>query len=260
MVRRGHMISIDTMRAGLARGEFFLEYLPTTSLADGRCIGAEALIRWRRTTGVIPPMDFIPLAENTLVSGLISYWVIETVAAELGDWLRANPDAEISVNAPPEILGRGGILFAAEKSGLADVFPQIVLEVTERGLPDLLGVETINLAKAAGIRVALDDLILAGSANLAILARANFDIIKIDRSLVSQIEPGCPKPNWLPEITAMIPWSQLVVIAEGVETEHQLLTLREADIHAVQGYHFSPPIPAGEFIAYYRDHQDSGSR
>lgn len=66
------MISIETMRAGLAQGEFFLEYLPTISLADGQCIGAEALIRWRRATGVVPPMEFIPFAEGTLLSGLIT--------------------------------------------------------------------------------------------------------------------------------------------------------------------------------------------
>jgi sensor c-di-GMP phosphodiesterase-like protein len=68
-------------------------------------------------------MEFIPLAENTLTSGLISYWVIETVAAEFGDWLRANTNAQISINVPPEIIGRGGMLYAAEKSGLAELFP-----------------------------------------------------------------------------------------------------------------------------------------
>jgi sensor c-di-GMP phosphodiesterase-like protein len=247
------MISIDTMRAGLTRGEFFLEYLPTISLIDGHCIGAEALIRWRRTTGIVPPMEFIPLAENTVTSGLISYWVIETVAAELGDWLRANPNAQISINVPPEIIGRGGMLYAAEKSGLAELFPQIILEITERGIPDLLGIETINLAKTVGLRIALDDLTLAGGANLAILARANFDIIKIDRSLVSQIDANASYPKWLNEITTMLPSSRMVVVTEGVETRYQFLTLREANIHAAQGFYFSHPIPAAAFITYHRE-------
>ncbi len=174
------MISADAMRSGLAQGEFFLEYLPIVSLADGRCIGAGALIRWRRSSGVVPPMEFISVAENTVLSGLITYWVVETMAVELGDWLRANSGAQVNINVPPEVLGRGGMLYAAERAGLADLFPQIVLEVTERGLPDLLGVETLNRVKDFGLRVALDDVALVGGASVAVLARADLDVIKID--------------------------------------------------------------------------------
>ena len=89
---------------------------------------------------------FIPIAENTPLSGMLTYWVLDTVAAELGDWLRANPDVRVGINAPPEILGRGGMAYVATKSGLAEQAAQIILEVTERGLPDLLGVEAINQA------------------------------------------------------------------------------------------------------------------
>src|SRR5215212_380086 len=106
------MINVDTIHAGLAQGEFFLEYLPTISLADGRCVGAEALVRWRRPSGVVPPGDFIPLIEGTLVSGLLTYWVFETVGKELGDWLRGHTEAHISINVPPELLGRGGLEYA----------------------------------------------------------------------------------------------------------------------------------------------------
>ena len=102
------MINVDTIRDGLAHGEFFLEYLPTVTLADGRCVGAEALSRWRRSSGVVPPDEFIHLIEGTPLSGMLTYWVIETVAKELGDWLRAHKEAHISINVPPEILGRAG--------------------------------------------------------------------------------------------------------------------------------------------------------
>ncbi|MEO7855212.1 MAG: EAL domain-containing protein, partial [Rubrivivax sp.] len=83
------MIDTDDIRRGLAAGEFFLEYLPTVSLLDGRCIGAEALVRWRRDGVVVPPLEFVPIAENTPVIGLLTYWVIDTVAAEVSEWLRA---------------------------------------------------------------------------------------------------------------------------------------------------------------------------
>jgi len=247
------MINIETMQAGLAQGEFFLEYLPTVSLIDGRCTGAEALIRWRRASGVIPPGDFIPIAENTPLSGLITYWVIETLATELGDWLRANPEASISFNVPPEILGRGGLMYAATKTGLIELAPQLIIEITERGVPDLLGVNTINDAWGMGLRVALDDVNLAGGANLAMLARCHISIIKLDISLVSQIGLECPSPEWLVGITAMLGTSGLEVIAEGVETERQALTLQKANIQMAQGFFFSRPIPAAAFIAYHRE-------
>src|SRR6187401_3533263 len=95
------MINLDTIRDGLVQGEFFLEYLPTVTLADGRCVGAEALARWRRSSGVLQPDEFIHLIEGTHLSGMLTYWAFETVAKELGDWLRAHKEAHISINAPP---------------------------------------------------------------------------------------------------------------------------------------------------------------
>ena len=103
------MIDLSAIEAGLNNGEFFLEYLPIISLEHHRCIGAEALIRWQRSSGVVPPLDFIPIVEETPLSGLITYWVIETAAVELGDLLRVVKDFSLSINIPPEILGRGGL-------------------------------------------------------------------------------------------------------------------------------------------------------
>src|SRR5260370_18197901 len=93
--RLSHMITVDAIHAGLAQGEFFLEYLPTVTLVEGRCVGAEALARWRRPSGLVPPDQFIPLIEETPVAGLLTYWVIETVAKELGEWLRAHEEAHL---------------------------------------------------------------------------------------------------------------------------------------------------------------------
>jgi len=248
------MINFDNIRTGLAQGDFFLEYLPTVSLSTGKCTGAEALIRWRTPDGVIPPLDFIPFTENTPLSGLITYWVIDTLAVELGDWMRANPDAHISINVPPEILGRGGMEYVAAKAGLLELASQLILEITERGVPDVMGVEAINDIWGLGVRVALDDLTLDGGANLAILARCNFHIAKIDCSLVSQITDESPFPDWLSDISAMQNTSsRLTLIAEGIETELQLNALKKANIHAVQGFIFSKPIPAQEFMTFHRD-------
>lgn len=248
------MITADNIRSGLAQGDFFLEYLPTVSLITGKCTGAEALIRWRTPQGVLPPLEFIPFTENTPLSGLITYWVIDTLAMELGDWLRANPDAHISINVPPEILGRGGMEYVASKSGLLDLASQLILEITERGVPDLMGVEAINDIWGLGVRVALDDLTLDGGANLAILARCHFHIAKLDCSLVSQITDESPFPDWLQDISAIQNTSsRLTLIAEGIETEVQLNALKQANIHEVQGYIFSKSLPAQAFIDFHRD-------
>src|SRR5580765_2488700 len=185
------MISADAIRDGLVTGEFFLEYLPTVSLADGRCLGAEALTRWRRSSGVVQPDDFIPLIEGTHLSGMLTYWVLETVARELGDWLRAHKELDISINVPPEIIGRGGLEYAAQKTGLSEIRNQLILEITERGIPDNLGLATLEAISRSGVRIALDDVTLTGT-NLAVLLRTTLDLIKTDRSLVDQITPECP--------------------------------------------------------------------
>jgi EAL domain-containing protein (putative c-di-GMP-specific phosphodiesterase class I) len=149
------------------------------------------------------------------------------------------------------------MLYAAKKCGLIEFASQIVLELTERGVPDLLGLDAWNFAKKMGVRTALDDLTLLGGTNLAILGRAHFDIIKLDRSLVAEISPENSDPNWLAGITALVRSSQLQVIAEGVETQQQVMKLREAGIQEAQGFYFSPPIPAALFIDYYREARHS---
>ena len=244
------MISADAIRDGLVQGEFFLEYLPTVSLADGRCVGAEALARWRRSSGVVQPDEFIPLIEGTHVSGMLTYWVLETVSKELGDWLQLHKELHISINVPPEILGRGGLEYAASKTGVSEIRNQIILEVTERGIPDNLGIAALEAASRSGVRIALDDVTLSGT-NLVILSRCTLDLIKTDRSLVAQITPECPCPAWLSGLSALLQSTRVAIIAEGVETEAQAKALRAAGVSMAQGYYFSPPISAEKLKAYH---------
>ena len=108
-------IDLNTIRSALEAREFFLVYQPIVRLRDELCFGAEALIRWRRENTVLNASEFIPSTDGTPLSGVLTYWVIDTVAAELGDWLDNHTTAHISVNVPPEILGRGGLEYAATK-------------------------------------------------------------------------------------------------------------------------------------------------
>jgi sensor c-di-GMP phosphodiesterase-like protein len=245
------VITLDAIREGLSRGEFFLEYLPVVELDGGRCVGAEALIRWRRPGGVVPPQEFIPLADNTPLSGAITYWVMETAAAEVGDWLRSSEDVHLGINIPPEILGRGGLEYVAVKAGLKDVAHKIILEVTERGVPDLLGTMALTTAARHGVRIALDDVAVDG-ANLIVLARCHVSIIKLDHTLIAGLKPSDGQPAWLAGLSAMLRSTELEVIAEGVETEWQRDALRAAGIKLAQGYLFSLPLRAEAFLAYFR--------
>ena len=246
------MINIDAIRSGLDNGEFFLEYLPTVSLEDGRCLGAETLIRWRRPSGVLLPDSFIPMVENTPLSGLMTYWVIDTVALELSDWLQANEDIHLSLNVPPEILGRGGLEYAAVKSGLAAFKDKLILEVTERGIPDKLGLDAINSMNSSGVRIALDD-VSGGGANLALLCRAGIDIIKLAKVFMDEMLQENWSPDTLSGITMLVKTTNIEVIAEGVETASQVDILKKAGVKMAQGWYFSRPLPADDFTAFFYD-------
>jgi len=243
-------MDLTTIRSALEAREFFLVYQPIVSLRDRLCFGAEALIRWRSENAVFDASEFIPLTDRTPLSGALTYWVIDTVAAELGDWLESNLGAHISVNVPPEILGRGGLEYAATKSGLRAHVKQLIIEVTERAIPDQLGLDALNSIPGTGAQVALDDTTLSG-ANLALLTRCNFDFVKIDRQLVAELAPDKPPAPWLDGLAALLQTTSLQIIAEGVETAFQVDTLRAAGVQLAQGHHFSRPLSASEFKRYF---------
>jgi sensor c-di-GMP phosphodiesterase-like protein len=222
------------------------------SLDPERCIGAEALLRWQRPGGVVFPDAFVPLIENTPLSGLVTYWVIDRVAIEMGDWLRNQHDVEMHINVPPDILGRGGLEYATQKSGLSDVRHKIVLEITERGVPDQQGLSALDLAARQGVRIALDD-VRIDPASVMVLARCNAQIIKIDKGvLLDTGAGGAMRPRWAEALSVLLKTTDLEVIAEGVETAGQLSMLRAAGVRRVQGHYFSPPLRADAFLHYCR--------
>jgi len=226
-------------------------YQPIVSLEDGRCVGAEALVRWRWDAAtVLEASRFIPQIEHTPLAGKLTYWVIDTLAADLGEWLGSHARAYISINVPPEILGRGGLEYAVTKSGLAPRAKQLIIEVTERGVPDQLGLDALNAAPQTGTRIALDDTVLSG-VNLGLLTRCHFDFIKIDRSLVAELAAEKPSTPWLDGLTAVLKTTSLQIIAEGVETAFEAETLAAAGVQWAQGYLFSRPLSASDFKRFY---------
>ena len=247
----------DEIRTGLDRGDLFVEYLPTVRLADARCVGGEALVRWRRGGEVLPASAFLPRIENTPLSGRVTYWVIETVGAELGEWLDAHREAHVSINVPPEIVGRGGVEHSAVRSGLRDRVGQIVFEIAESGVPDRLGLDTLDLAATQGLRLALDDTTLSG-VNLALLVRCNFSMIKLAREVTAQLGPDKPPPGWLAGLQSLLKSATLQVIAGGVETLYQAKWLYTAGVQLAQGPLFSQPLPASGLKDLYAADRRAG--
>jgi EAL domain-containing protein (putative c-di-GMP-specific phosphodiesterase class I) len=180
------------------------------------------------------------MTDQTPLSGTIIYWVIDTVAEELGDWLDDNKAARVSINVRPEILGRGGLEYAATKSGLRARVTQPILEITERGIPDQLGLDALNSIPSTGAHVALDDTTFSG-ANLALLTRCHFGFVKIDPLLVEELAPDKPVAAWLGGLAAVLRTTSLQVITEGVEKALQADVLRAAGVQLAQGHHFRLP-------------------
>lgn len=243
------MYDFETVQAGLRNGEFFLEYLPIVELDTLRCVGAEALSRWQTATGIVQPADFLPVMEDTSLSGYLCYWVVEQIARDFLDWLRVH-DAFISFNAPPEIFGRGGLFYAADKAGLLEVRHKIVVEVVERGVPDRIGIDALNRAAEHGMRLALDDVGTIGT-NIIVFSRCRVEMIKIDRQIIDRIRPGEPLP---PELTALIPLvesNNFKIIVEGVETEYQYDVLKSIGVRLAQGFYFSRPLVADAFKTWF---------
>lgn len=246
------MITADAVHDAIFAGELFLEYLPTVRLANGQCVGCEALVRWRHGDEIIPPMDFIPVIENTPVSGLLTYWVIDTMGHEMGDWMRRREDVHIAVNVPPEVLGRGGVEYAGYKANLLSVRNRVVLEITERGAPDRLGLEELKEIAGRDVMIAMDD-VAVDENNLLALSRVPVDLIKVDLDFVARI--GQPEGEAaIDRMEALIKIGRHLVVAEGVEHATQAQRLNGIGVRFAQGWLFSKPLRAEAMIDWHARH------
>jgi len=248
------MSDLAEIKAGLEQGEFFLEYLPIVSLENDRCVGGEALIRWRHGGRVVPPLEFIPRIEGTPLAERLMHWVLGEVARELGTWLRHHERVHIGINVPPEVFMRDGIDYIVTKAHLKDVAHKLVFEVTARSASDKLDVNTLDNNENPVVLVALDD-IGAKNTDMVVLARARVDIVKIDKAFVDQML----HPDWSAEKLAtlkdLVHGSSLASIAEGVESPVQIEILREVGVKMAQGWHFSRPLSVDDFKTYFDTHQ-----
>ncbi len=235
------------MRQAIVDGGFELHYQPIVSLQDNTITGCEALLRWRHPElGMISPVDFIPVAEETGLINQLGEWVLFTACAEAATW----PDGlKVAINVSPVQFKSSGLALrvveALGKSGLAP--NRLELEITEAVLirDDDAALTILHQLRAIGVRIALDDF-GTGYSSLSYLQRFPFDKIKIDRCFVSDIaEPGVSSCI-VQAVVNIAAARDMTTTAEGIETEQQRELLRALGCTEMQGWLFSAAKPAAE--------------
>lgn len=243
----------NDLHIALMNDEFSLVYQPIVDLATGVVVKAEALLRWHHPQrGLVPPEEFIPLAEETGLVTSIGDWVFRAAVRQAAYWRQAyKPDFQISVNTSPVQFRNEGIDLDSWLRCLEDEqLPGagLVIEITEGILLDATAANNDQLAsfRQAGIQISLDDF-GTGYSSLSYLRKFNIDYLKIDQSFISNLDTSVNDRALCETIIVMAHKLGLKVVAEGVETQEQYDVLMAAGCDYGQGYLFSRPVPAQQF-------------
>lgn len=240
----------NRLRRAIDEDELVLYYQPYVSLTSGRIVGFEGLIRWQNPEfGLVPPGQFIPLAEDIGLIIPIGWWVIEQACDKLETWLEMvgdDADFTVSVNVSSKQLGEAAFVEKLDAILSRHSFDRkrLCLEITESVVTDL-GDEVIQLLeriKELGVKLAVDDF-GTGYSSLSYLRTFPIDVLKIDRAFVSTMEKSRKDIAIVRAITTLTRTLKLTAIAEGVETLEQANKLRALSCRVAQGYLYSPPVP-----------------
>ncbi|HJX17508.1 MAG TPA: EAL domain-containing protein [Acidiferrobacterales bacterium] len=251
--RAARRLDLETaLRYALEREEFVLHYQPQVDLTSGRIIGLEALVRWQRPgTGLVSPLDFIPLAEETGLIVPIGEWVLRTACAQNKAWQEAGlPALNMSVNVAARQF---------QQQDLAEIVARVLqdtgldarwltLEITESTVMRDAGAAITALQEigSLGVGLSVDDF-GTGYSSLSYLKRFPLNCLKIDKSFIDDITTDPDDAAITTAIISMAGSLEIMVVAEGVETLAQLNFLRARGCDAMQGYYFSKPLPAAAF-------------
>jgi len=252
-------IALETrLRRAIEQRELRVFYQPQVDIESGRIVGAEALVRWQDPIeGLIPPLRFIPIAEETGLILEIGAWVLRETCRQGRLWLDAGlPPLTLAVNVSPQQFRRGDISALVATALNETGFPAeyLELEMTESGLLENQDnvMALLNKLRSQGIRLAIDDF-GTGFSSLAYLKHFPLDVLKIDKSFIDDIPNLQDDMEIAATIIAMGHILGFKVLAEGVETPEQLAFLREKKCDSYQGYIKSPPVPAKAFALLLRE-------
>lgn len=235
----------------LARGEFKPYFQPIFDLETGAIKGCEILARWQREDGsIVPPMNFIPLAESSGRIQAMTWHLLERALSDLRPHLRANKDFKLSLNVVPKHLLSAGFVETLRRTVLSARVSarQIVVEVTERDeLDDLArAAAVVSELRDYGFRVAIDD-VGVGHSGLSRLKGLGASIIKIDKFFVDTITVDASTTAIVEMLVTLARDLHMTVVAEGIETEEQLRALLDCGVQEGQGYLVAAPLPFAKF-------------
>jgi diguanylate cyclase (GGDEF)-like protein/PAS domain S-box-containing protein len=248
------LVMAADLRRAIAQGEMVVDYQPVVACdpQQGHIHQVEALVRWQHPArGLVPPMEFIPVAEQTGCIIDLGAWVLRTACAQIVDWARQGRRVTVSVNVSGRQLRDPAFIdmvtAALEETGAPAA--QLILELTETSLLEDLPAarQTLGELRAAGIRVALDDF-GAGYSSLTYLSELPVDIVKIDRAFVVSLE-NPDRRAMVMTIARLLDTMDVRTVAEGVETAVQLAYVISLGIDASQGFYFSPAVAACDVLA-----------
>ncbi len=245
-------LEADLHRA-LARGEFVVHYQPLVDLERGQIVGAEALIRWNHPErGLVPPSEFIPLAEETGLIREIGAWVLREACAACARWAELMPEIQplVSVNLStrqlmdPQLVDV--IADTLQTQGLAPAL--LCMEITETALlaDSLAANSALDEIHALGVQLALDDF-GTGYSSVVHLKRFNLDHLKLDKAFIDNVDSDPKDAAIVGGLIQLAHAIGLTAVAEGVETPGQLAALRRLGCDAAQGYLMSRPVSARDF-------------
>ncbi|MDD5295757.1 MAG: EAL domain-containing protein [Rhodocyclaceae bacterium] len=247
--RTSQRLSLEMdLRRAIAQGQLELHYQPRIELATGRPLGVEALVRWRHPTrGLIPPGDFIPLAEESGLILELGAWVLDEACRQSAAWRARGRGIKIAVNVSARQLAEGDLVERigelAARHGIAPA--DLEIELTESAVmanPEHAA-GLLSHLRSMGVVVAVDDF-GTGYSSLAYLRRLPLDILKIDRSFVMAADQDEEDMQIVKMILGLGQTLKLTVVAEGIETRRQAELLQSLGCRIAQGYLYSRPLPA----------------
>ena len=249
-VRRQEFLTLlGELRRAVDAGELILHYQPKMNLAEGRVTSVEALVRWRHPTrGFVEPSDFIPFAEQTGYISAITRWVLGRAIEQCGVWERTGLRIRMCVNVSARDLQNGDELVSQVSAGLqAAELPagMLCLEITESALMQdpLSAQSTLRKLRELGVATSIDDY-GTGYSSLAYIKQLAVNELKIDRAFVSGMEADRKNAAIVRSTIELGHNLGLTVVAEGVETEHELAELRRFGCDEAQGFFFARPMAA----------------
>lgn len=246
------------LRTAVENGEIFLVYQPKVHVPSGAIVGAEALVRWLHPEfGLISPVNFIPLAEDTGMIVSIGEWVLRESCRAAQEWRDLGfENFKIAVNVSIRQLNEFNFISIVQKALDDSGLPaeSLIVELTENMLMDNAEGNIVKLQqlKNLGVKISIDDF-GTGYSSLSYLQRFPLDQLKIDRSFIKEIKGVTDK---MPIVKAVISLAHdlgLTVVAEGIETHHQLAHIKSLRCEEYQGYFCSKPVPDEEFVELLRN-------